>query len=155
VNSESDCVSRLQALEDRADLAELRALYCVFADQKRWDDLANLFTEDGWLRGRDEIKGRTVLRNYFEESEHRSDAAWHFSHNETTDLNGDEATGYSYFDAPRVKEGKAWVCAGYYDDRFRRVDGRWHFQGRILHYFYMGPLQPGWQVDALPAGLPH
>ncbi len=34
---------RLQALEDRAEIAELRANYCHVLDHRDWDALAQMF----------------------------------------------------------------------------------------------------------------
>jgi hypothetical protein len=51
----------LQTLNAIEDIRRLEARYALYADQKRWDDLAGLFTPDGWFRPMDE-KGNELFR---------------------------------------------------------------------------------------------
>ncbi|MEH1168265.1 nuclear transport factor 2 family protein [Micromonospora sp. CPCC 205539] len=46
----------LNAIED---IRDLEARYARYADEKRWDDLAGLFAEDGWFRPLD-VDGNEV-----------------------------------------------------------------------------------------------
>ena len=43
----------LETLDAIEDIRGLEARYARYADQKRWTDLAGLFTEDGWFRPQD------------------------------------------------------------------------------------------------------
>jgi hypothetical protein len=43
-------LATLSAIED---IRRLEARYARYADEKRWTDLAGLFTEDGWFRPQD------------------------------------------------------------------------------------------------------
>lgn len=145
---------RLTALEDRAEIGRLRALYCHYIDQHRWDDVADLFTEDCEYHGRLElIRGRDGLVAYFQRSADAMEAAWHRSLNETLDLDGDRATGAAYFDVPCVVDGTPMLCAGRYEDEFVKREGRWRFRRRGLKFFYLTPLSEGWGAGALPDEL--
>jgi hypothetical protein len=150
----TDLETRLSQLETRVAISQLRALYCHLADQSRWRDLGELFTEDVTFAAAAEVHGRENLIAFFGEIGRQQEAAWHFVHNETLSIDGDEATGRCYFDAPTVIDGVPHVCAGYYDDEFRRVSGTWLFSSRRLHFFYFAPLAFGWRADAVPDHLP-
>ena len=43
----------LETLDAIEDIRGLEGRYARYADQKRWTDLAGLFTEDGWFRPQD------------------------------------------------------------------------------------------------------
>jgi hypothetical protein len=49
-------LATLTAIED---IRRLEARYARYADEKRWNDLAELFTEDGWFRPQD-VDGNTI-----------------------------------------------------------------------------------------------
>jgi hypothetical protein len=57
---------------------------------------------------------------------------WPFVHNHVIDLDGDSATGTVYLDLRSRMDGRDLMAAGYYADRYRRVDGRWLFAHRDL-----------------------
>jgi hypothetical protein len=44
----------IETLDAIEDIRNLEARYARFADERRWDDLAGLFTEDGWFRPQDD-----------------------------------------------------------------------------------------------------
>lgn len=141
----SDLEGRIQQLEDLAAIAQLRAWYCAFLDDHDWDALVALFTEDGEFHGMGMAKGRAELRAFFERvTEESFDAFWHFSSNETIELDGNRATGTTYLNQPSVIDGVAYVCAGRYRDDLVRQDGRWLFARRRVTFFYFAPLADGW-----------
>ncbi len=49
----------LETLNAIEDIRRLEARYARYADQRRWDDLAGLFTEDGWFRPLD-VEGNEI-----------------------------------------------------------------------------------------------
>lgn len=142
---------RVSAIEDRLEIAQLRARYCHCVDQRRWDDLMDLFTDDVEFQGRlDQVHGKDALMAYFERSSQAMEAFWHRSMNETLELDGDRASGAAYFDAPCVVNGTAMLCAGRYEDAFVKRDARWLFSSRTMTFFYFTPLSEGWREGALP-----
>jgi hypothetical protein len=54
-------VRNLETLDAIEDIRRLEARYARYADEKRWEDLAGLFTEDGWFRPLD-VEGRELLK---------------------------------------------------------------------------------------------
>jgi hypothetical protein len=153
MSSDATLAARVQALEDRAAISELRARFCRLIDESRWADVAALFVEDGFYRGRDkDLRGREQLHAYFASGPRRRERAWHFIHNETVAIDGDRATGSCYLDCPLVVDGTPVVCAASYDDELVRTPDGWRFQGRTIAFFYMAPLAEGW-VDGAAADV--
>jgi hypothetical protein len=143
-----DGTARLQRLEDLHALQQLRARYCQYLDDGRWEQLAELFTEDGAFVGLSTARGRPELRTFFAGLQEGSLTSWwHFSSNETLDLDGDEATGETWLLQPCVVEGQSQLAAGRYTDRMvRGADGRWRFAERRVRFFWWADLQSGWDA---------
>jgi len=51
----------LETLNAIEDIRRLEARYARYADEKRWEDLAGLFTEDGWFRPLD-VGGNAIAK---------------------------------------------------------------------------------------------
>jgi SnoaL-like protein len=143
-----DGTARLQRLEDLHALQQLRARYCQYLDDGRWEQLAELFTEDGAFVGLSTACGRPELRTFFAGLQEGSLTSWwHFSSNETLDLDGDEATGETWLLQPCVVEGQSQLAAGRYTDRMvRGVDSRWRVEERRVRFFWWADLQGGWDA---------
>lgn len=139
---------RIGRLEDLHEIAQLRARYCQYLDDGRWDDLVELFTEDGSFVGLATATGRPALRSFFAGlAEGPLKAWWHFSSNETIDLEpgADVATGETWLDQPCVVDDRPHIAAGRYADRIRRcADGRWRFEERKVTFFFWSPTEAGW-----------
>jgi hypothetical protein len=120
--------------EELTDLEEIRALkhaYLRCLDQKLWEEMRTLLTEDAVAaysggkytsEGRDEIVG-FLERNMGSSSFHSSHRC---SHPEIH-LDGDEATGTWALDDTVVDPEMGYLLQGaaFYEDRYVRVDGRW------------------------------
>ncbi|MEV0891562.1 nuclear transport factor 2 family protein [Promicromonospora sp. NPDC050262] len=50
----------LETLNAIEDIRRLEARYARYADEKRWQDLAGLFAEDGWFRSLD-VDGKEIV----------------------------------------------------------------------------------------------
>jgi hypothetical protein len=137
---------RLRRVEDVLAIGQLRAKYCTYLDAGEWEALADLFTADGEFHGIGSAVGRAELIEFYDRVRRESiEAWWHFSTNETVELDGDRATGETYLDQPCVIDGVAYASAGRYRDEFAREDGRWLFAKRTVTFFYFVPLAEGWQ----------
>lgn len=141
---------RVGRLEDLHAIQQLRARYCQALDDGRWDDLVELFTQDGEFVGLSTVKGRTELREFFANLQGGLLSAWwHFSSNETIELIGSpatHATGQTWLDQPCVVDGVAHIAAGRYSDELTKgADGAWRFSRRQVSFFFWAPTSVGWE----------
>jgi hypothetical protein len=146
--------ARLRRLEDAHEIAQLRARYCQYLDDGRWGELAALFTPDGVFTGLATARGTAELETFFGGlQEGPLTAWWHYSANETVEIDGDTATGETWLWQPCVVDGEAQIAAGRYRDRMTRgADGTWRFAERVVTFFYWTPLTGGW--DKGKVGFP-
>jgi len=137
---------RVKRLEDLHEIGQLRARYCQYLDDGRWDDLIDLFTEEGSFVGLSIATGREQLRAFFAGlQEGPLQAWWHFTSNETIDLDGDRASGETWLDQPCVVDDEPHIAAGRYTDQMWRCsDGRWRFEERKVAFFFWSAAQDGW-----------
>lgn len=142
--------TRVQRLEDLHAIQQLRAEYCQRLDDGRWDELVELFTEDGAFVGLATARGREDLRTFFADLQKGSLTSWwHFSSNETIELadDGGSATGETWLLQPCVVDGQSQIAAGRYVDRMVRCpDGRWRFSERKVRFFWWVDLESGWDA---------
>jgi uncharacterized protein (TIGR02246 family) len=144
--TEQDMLARIRKLEDAHEIGQLRARYCQYMDDGRWDELAALFTEDGVFTGLGTARGRAELRTFFAGLQQGPLTGWwHFSVNETITVDGDTAYGETWLYQPCVVDGEAHIAAGRYRDQLRRQDdGEWLFAERLVTFFFWVPLAEGW-----------
>ncbi len=148
---------RLEVIEDRQQIEELRATYCFLVDDGRVDELVDgYFTDDALcdfraVRGGGTLalisKGREEVRTFFAQLVPAMlHDMCHMIHNHRIVIDGDHAAGDCYFEVTGkdATSGDAIVGAGRYRDRYRRVDNRWRFEQRNAEIFYMAPLAVGW-----------
>ncbi len=125
-------------MEDEWAIRKLAMAYARAADRNDPEGFAVLFTEDGVIegtgyviRGHAELaKNPGMLRQMFA-------STFHTVLNQTVTVDGDTAEGETYCLASHVNHpvgGKYskldWAIR--YQDRFRRVDGKWLFAHRRL-----------------------
>lgn len=131
--------TELRDLRARADVHDLLVRLALAQDAHDWDALAACFAPDatydhpgGSLDGADAIvaRARAALS--------RLDGSQHLLGTFLIDVDGDEATCTSYFQAQHVKRGAPGgdllIIAGTYRDRLRRSDGRWQVVHRTQEY---------------------
>ncbi|MBL3560601.1 nuclear transport factor 2 family protein [Rhodovulum sulfidophilum] len=140
----TDIETRLKLLEDRAEIAQLRAAYCHVLDHRDWDALVQMFTEDGEFNGLAHARGRAEIHQFFAGFvDGMAEGFWHFCTNPTIAIDKDTATGRISMQYLSVKKGVSYVSAGHYDDRLERVDGVWKFRERKISFYYHAPLSEG------------
>lgn len=139
---------RITRLEDLHAIQQLRARYCQFLDDGRWEDLTTLFTEDGAFIGLSTARGKEAMLEFFPTLNASTVTAWwHFSSNETIELDGANATGETWLLQPCVVEGETQIAAGRYRDSMVKTEaGTWLFSERRVSFFFWGPLSEGWDV---------
>ncbi len=118
---------------------QLKYRYVRFIDQKRWDDLAALFTADATASyggGAVQLSGREAIMEFLTGT--MSDESMLTSHKvhqpEITLTGPDEATGIWALDDIVILGELRMTVRGssFYDDRYVRQDGAW----RIAHTSY-------------------
>jgi hypothetical protein len=140
----ADIEARIAALEDRADIAELRARYCHVLDDRNWEALADLFTKDGEFDGLARVKGRENILSFFRDTVSGiAEDFWHFCTNPTLSLDGNRAHGRIAMQYLSVKGGVSYNSAGHYDDLFARENGVWKFARRKITFYYFAPVSEG------------
>ena len=120
----------------REEIRELVAAYAQLADGGRFDELLELFAEDGVLRGGDaaEARGRDAIRAFLAGtgSDLKDVTAaplirHHVSNLRIEVVSPDEARGTAYFFVVTDRGPDHW---GRYRDQYVRRHGRWCFAYR-------------------------
>ncbi len=138
---------RITRLEDIHEIGQLRARYCQALDDGRWEDLADTFTEDGAFIGLSTARGRAEMLEFFPQLNSSPVTSWwHFSSNETVELDGDSATGTTWLLQPCVVDGESQIAAGRYEDTMVRTAHGWRFQERRVSFFFWSSLESGWDA---------
>ncbi|MBV1906717.1 MAG: nuclear transport factor 2 family protein [Pseudomonadales bacterium] len=135
----------LQELLDREAIRDLPNRYCHCVWQKDVPGIVDLFTADGWIKmGRKPVSGHPALLTLYEKA--LGDLVPRpFIHNHVIELeNADTAKGTCYVEIRGVQDDKSVVGAGYYDDEYRKVDGKWKIHSRDVTMHFMVPLEDGW-----------
>lgn len=143
-----------KSLEERIDRAESRTaiadLVHAYARHIRYDEpdqVAALFTPDGWFEIRDGHPDRpdyTVRERLGSPAQIDAHLAPNkgkphpipLIHNLTVTVDGDTGTANSVMEAQIY--GSAHKVIGEYRDTFRRIDGRWYFASRTYTIFKGG-----------------
>jgi hypothetical protein len=123
--------ARIRRLEDRAEIIELTARYCRYVTEASKERIVALYTSDGVFdrsnAGGTVAKGHTELLKTYGNS--GPNAFLPVIHNHVIELDGDEATGTCVVESP-VRAGKPAGFVSRYEDRYRRVNGKWLFAER-------------------------
>ena len=137
--------ARIRRLEDREAIRDLARQYAHCVWQHDIAGAVALFAEDGVMDTGDRapLRGRAAILETYTEA--LSDAVFQpFVHNHVVSVRGDEAEGTCYLDLRQTREGRSYIGSGYYEDRYRRIEGAWKFQSRKLVLSYLVPLTEGW-----------
>lgn len=138
---------RIDALEARAQIEDLVTRYGMTIDDRDLGALGELYTEDGRFGHQDQpgVVGRDAIVAVYGERLRGQEYSYHFSHNHLVDHGGgDVATGVVNAHAEMGYQGEVLLGAMRYLDRYRRVDGRWHFAERRMSFFYLMPASELW-----------
>ncbi len=145
---------QVQELADREELKELTAHYAHGVARGEGAKVAELFTDDGVFINElpdtapTVVRGREALNKFY--GAIKRNTALPCIHNHLITLAGDEATGTCSIEVRITRNNQSMIGSGYYEDRFRRENGRWKFVERHCTFFHFVPLQQGW-VEASAA----
>lgn len=126
-------------IDERLAIQDLTHLYALYADTKRFDEVVELFADDGVFdetkSGLPEVlRGKTALAQYYREANAPIESIAHYISNHLiSEYSTDRAKGtcYVYCEA-RLKDGSPVRLSGYYDDDYVKIDGKWRFQSRMV-----------------------
>lgn len=132
-------------LEDRAELRELVTRYGLAVDDRDIGTLASLFTAAARFRSRDGVMnavGRDAVLEQFRARFSALGPTNHVAHEQICTFGHDRncATGVVTSHAEVWRHGRAYIAALRYEDGYRREDGRWRFNDRLLSFFYYLPV---------------
>jgi hypothetical protein len=141
-----------QRIQELADREEIRELIATYAHRMAHGPAASdLFTDDGVYINRgmndtppSETRGRAALDRHYGDRTGWAERPMPMIHNQILEVNGDEAHGICSVEIRLAAKGESIIASGYYQDRFRRVDGRWLFAVRDITLFHWVPIQRGW-----------
>jgi ketosteroid isomerase-like protein len=108
--------------------------YSRRCDDGRFEELADLFTEDARMMVLDQVfEGRAALRGYLEMVQADGSRGLHVTTNSLIDVDGDRATAATdYLFVRPGAQGLAIIAAGRYLDELVRDGSRWRFRARTI-----------------------
>ena len=152
-----DLLRRIRRLEDRAEIGELVARYCLVMDDRDMSAMPEIFTPDVVVRSSDGVMHSVGLPAVMEMFRGRFSVLGpsnHFTHDRIVrfdDDDSDAASGIVLAHAEMNRKGQPMLAAIRYADRYRRAGGRWRIAERVMSFFYYVPTAE--YLDALGPGL--
>lgn len=143
----------LQELMDREEIRELISRYAHRIAQGV--SVADLFCEDGAFivrfpgRPARQVLGRAALEQLYARPT-PPPYPLPMIHNHLLEIDGDEGAGLCSNELRMLEDGKSMIGSGYYQDRFRRENGRWRFALRDMTFIHWVPIQQGWAAAPVP-----
>jgi SnoaL-like domain len=130
---------RVQALEDREAIKEAVAMYSLHILNGETSKIPDLFADEGVFRivsAGLHIAGRDALIAFYNRMTPGS--TYPVAQTTAIVLDGDTATHVGVMDSP-CHTGERQGYLGIYEDRLRRVEGRWLFTDRTFRFLQGGP----------------
>lgn len=137
---------RIKRLEDREAIQELVIMYGVIMDERDFDGIDRLFTEDATLRSFDGVfaaHGRQAIQDTYQGRFDALGATNHYTHGHVVKFDEndpDHAFGFVAAHAEVVRTGTTMWVALRYKDEYVRTDKGWQFKDRIMSYMYYAPV---------------
>ena len=144
--------TKVQELQDRAEIQELRFRYHLAVNEKKPEMIQELFADNGEIdfAHLGKAEGKAAVNAFYQQA--LSDLVpfvKQFIHNHIITLDGDTGTGLSYLEAKPIFNGESFLVAARFDDEYVRENGRWKFRKMTLLPYFMVPLKEGWAGDNL------
>ena len=144
--SAAELAARLDRIESRAAIHELPILYCLVMDERNVDGIRAIFSKTASMRSIDGVFTASGLAQIVSAFEGRFDALGptnHVTHGHIIrfdDTDPDLAYGSVESHAELVRNSVPMVAALRYRDTYRRYDGIWKFEDRLMSYMYYLPI---------------
>lgn len=138
--------ARVQA---RAALSELKARYCRTLDCKQWQAYAGVFAPDGCSQfGPDpeegSVTGREAIIELMEKQLKKASTVHHVHPAEFRFHDNGEVTALWPMDDRVANPGFVLEGSGYYEERYRQIDGDWYIQHMRIHRLRVDISPRGW-----------
>ncbi len=132
----------LRELADQAAIANLSALYSIAVDSHDLDTVVACFAPDGsFTRLGTTVAGQVDLRAFYASMMDRYVTTLHVPNTHVTEVDTRAGTAQGIVTGQaELALGDDLLLAAYrYDDRYRRLDGRWVFAERTIQFMYNVP----------------
>ena len=129
---------RLQVVEDRFAINDLLVRYAILLDDRRFEEVGMLFTDDGVFSSpNSRTVGRAAIIENFRVKHEGFVATWHDPHASLAHIvDAEHAQGTVIGYAELAGPDHAITTSIRYQDDYRRVDGRWFFASRHVLSLY-------------------
>ncbi len=148
-----DLMRRVENLEARAEISELTSAYAIACDEHDMPRLTSLFAEDASFDSNNKLmvaNGRDEIVAMFIRVFKIRGPGYHWTHDHFVrfdDARPDRATGLVLSHAETCPDNEVSLSGMRYNDDYRRLDGRWVFQKRVISFLYYVPAKD--YVEAL------
>ena len=127
----------LEEISDRLEIQDLLVAYSTAIDNRRFDDLDHVFTEDAYIdyRAMGGVDGRyPEVKAWLSQVLPNFPAYAHMLGNVDVSIDGDTATSRTLCFNPMVlggDDGQVLFCGLWYDDEFVRTAEGWRMTKRV------------------------
>jgi hypothetical protein len=149
-------LAAIRKLLDIEEIKKLHARYTFSVDEHKWDDVADLFTEDAigdWGYGspgsRGRYEGKKAIAKFFKELASAEASMFrHMVMQPYIEVDGDKAHADWYmfgFGTYNLPEGEtaAWTHGKYMNDLVKK-DGEWKISHLKFQFTFQTPYHEGW-----------
>ena len=138
----------LEELRDIEEIKKLKAGYCYLMDQRRWDEILEVWAENPVVDfGPSGVfKGKEAIDKFYKEMTAPLSFFVHIAHNPVIEVQGDSAWGQWYLTSQvtvAATSQAAWMM-GSYHDQYQRVGKEWKIKSIKLELKYFTPYEEGW-----------
>ena len=130
---------RIRRLEAQQQIRDLVSRYSMAVDDRKLDELAELFARDGVFRHLDGVgaHGRDAVREFYLETFKRIGPSYHYPHDHIVDVTGpNTARGTVNGHGEAGIDGRCIIAAVRYTDEYVFEDDAWRFRDRLLQFRY-------------------
>lgn len=145
MNDVSSLLRRVEKLEARVEICELVSAYAVACDEHDMPRLTGLFTPDASFDSPSKLlvaNGRDDIAAMFIRMFKIRGPGYHWTHDHFVsfeEATPDRAVGRVLSHAETCPNSEVSLAGMRYDDEYRRLDGRWLFQKRVINFLYYVP----------------
>jgi ketosteroid isomerase-like protein len=138
----------LEELKDIKEIKKLKARYCYVLDERRWDELLEVWAEDAVVEfgAWGVFKGKEAIDKFYKASSASLSFVVHIAHNPIIEVRGDSASGQWYLTSQvtvAATNQAAWIM-GRYHDQYQREGNQWKIKSMKLDLKYHTPYGEGW-----------